>query len=137
MVYKKTVNCNTSNLGMLRHFVSGVLYERQVPANLVNMIVLAVDEVCANRMIHSNQENHEEAIEVSIRPGRNENEVLIEIKDQGDCFDIASYCVPNMTEVVKQRKTGGMGLILVKKIIDHIQVYKDGNTNICQLYKKL
>lgn len=136
MVYKKKVTCETSNLEEIRKFLKRVLHQFQIVEEEAHMVVLAVDEVCANRIIHSNACNPEELIEVSVE--RNlEEDLIIEISDQGATFDIESYHAPSMKEVVDEKKKGGMGLILVKKIMDKIEVFEVHGKSVCRLSKKV
>ena len=129
------VNCSTKNLKEIRTFVEASLKELSVPANEIGMIVLAIDEICANFIIHSNQCNEEQEIEILIK---NENQgVSIEILDEGEYFDLSSYKEPDIQEIVKEKRKGGMGLILVKRIMDSIEFKKVNNHNVCRLFKKV
>lgn len=136
MMYKKTVGCSKINLKKIRDFVFLTLENLNVDAIQANLIAVAVDEVCANRIIHSHQCNDRHMIQIRIT---NEPRGLltIEIADSGQTFDIEAYQIPNMEDIVRDRKSGGMGLILVKKIMDHIQVDTIGHLNVCRLYKQL
>jgi len=129
------VNCSTKNLKEIRTFVEASLKELSVPANDIALIVLAIDEICANFIIHSNHCNEDQEIEILIK---NENQgVSIEILDQGEYFDLASYKEPELQELVKEKRKGGMGLLLVKRIMDSIEFKKENNQNVCKLFKKI
>jgi len=102
----------------------------------INRLVLAVDEVCANLIIHSHHCNPEESIELFIDVG-SEGGVTFSIVDQGTSFDICSYQEPSLSDVVNQKKKGGVGLMLVKRIMDRIDFKCETGKNICTLYKKM
>lgn len=129
------VSCLKQNLKRVRQFVSDTLESYPVNASDVNLMVLAVDELCANLIIHSHDCNPNECIEVSVR--KNEMTFVFEIKDtaQFPPFDIASYQTPELQQVVSERRSGGIGLILVKKIADEIHFEREGNHNICRISK--
>ncbi|OHX67189.1 ATP-binding protein [Flammeovirga pacifica] len=135
-MFTKKVNCETTNLHTIREFVLSSLNEYSVPLTQRDMIVVAVDEVCANRMIHSNSCDPSKEIEVSIS-NTSENAVIIEIKDGGAAFDIKTYQSPEITDVIKQHSKGGMGLRLVKNIMDAVHVVHDGKIQVCRLVKQL
>ncbi|ANQ50407.2 ATP-binding protein [Flammeovirga yaeyamensis] len=135
-MFTKKVNCETTNLHTIREFILSSLDEYSVPHAQRDMIVVAVDEVCANRMIHSNSCDPSKEIQVSVF-NTSENEVIIEIKDGGDAFDIKTYHSPEITDVIKQHRKGGMGLRLVKNIMDAVHVVQDGNFQVCRLVKQL
>ena len=51
-------------------------------------------------------------------------------------FDITKYEAPEIDEIIKTQRKGGIGLILVKKIMDDISFNKTAGKNCCRLYKK-
>lgn len=135
MVYSTKVQCQTSDLRPMRDFAWEVLLKYQVPEKEANLIVLALDEVCANRMIHSHNCNPNESLEVLIKDeGDN---LVFEIIDSATVFNIADYSVPSMDKVVKEKKNGNIGLILVKKIMDTIQIDSKNNLSVCRMIKKV
>ncbi len=135
MSYKTKVKCQTKNLRKIRTFVENTLRELQIPEKDRHLLIVAVDEVCANRIIHSNHCDHTHEIQVTIR--REVDEVIFEITDQGETFNVAEYKEPTLEHIIKEKKTGGLGLILVKRIIDHIQFETVGKKQICRLSKML
>ena len=99
-------------------------------------MVLAVDEVCANLIIHANNCNSDEYLElvVDVEP---KNKVVFIIKDKGIGFDITRYKEPELDELVTSKRKGGLGLMLVKRIMDKIEFSTEKNHNICKLIKNL
>jgi serine/threonine-protein kinase RsbW len=98
-------------------------------------MILAVDEVCANLMIHSHQCNPQESIELLIDVKK--TEVIFEIKDTGNGFNFTDYQEPTIKEIIIEKKKGGLGLMLVKRIMDKVEFIKKDNSNICRLRKKI
>ncbi len=115
-------------------FVSVSLKKHAFPDVQISTLVLAVDEVCANLIIHSHKCNPKEYIELSITVD-NDN-IVFDIIDNGAGFDISSYSEPSLGEIVKKKRKGGLGLILVRKIMDKIELITEDNRNICRLVKK-
>ena len=111
-----------------------------VGANLgeveTHKMVLAVDEICANLIIHANNCDASKNLNVSVDiiPSK---KVVFSIRDQGKSFDFESYTEPEMDKIVSSRRKGGLGLILVRRIMDHIEFTTEKNYNICRLVKKL
>jgi len=134
MIYSIEVPCKKNNLKKVRQFVERVLLGYLISPVETNMMVLAVDELCANLIIHSHSCNPDNSIEVRIQ--NQNNRFVFEIHDDADDnFNVAEYKTPDIQEVIKNRQSGGIGLILVKKIMDDIQFERDGTHNICRLYK--
>jgi serine/threonine-protein kinase RsbW len=129
------VSCSIENLKDIRSFVSKRLQELSIPELEINMIVLAVDEICANLIIHSAKGNKDQHLEVKIR---DENQgVSFEIMDQGEPFDLNNYEVPEINDIVQSKRKGGLGLMLVKRIMDKIEFRRENNYTICHLFKKV
>jgi serine/threonine-protein kinase RsbW len=99
-------------------------------------MVLAVDEVCANLIIHANKcdPSNKISLIVKVQP---DHEIQFLIKHEGDGFDINKYQEPGIDELVSSRRKGGLGLMLVKRIMDEISFTTEKNHNICTLIKHL
>ncbi len=101
----------------------------------MNQIVLAVDEICANLIIHANSEDPSKFISLAISEQR--NVVRFEITDRGLAFKRAEYKEPDLQEHVRVGKKGGVGLALVNRIMDKVEFKTIGDQNTCLLYKKI
>jgi serine/threonine-protein kinase RsbW len=134
MMHSLQVPCTKENLKEIRYFVDGALSRYNLSANDTNLIILAIDELCANLIIHSHQCNKNDFIEVKVK---NENNTFIfEIHDQShDSFNLLEYKVPEIQQIIHEKRNGSMGLILLKRIMDNIEVERKEGHNICRLYK--
>lgn len=136
MIYNYKVKCSKDKLREIRGFVTKVLQNYSLSEIEIGKLVLAVDEICANLMIHAHNCNPKETIELSIDVKENEC-ITFEILDKGIGFNICNYKEPTISEVLKKKKKGGIGLMLVKRIMDHIEFKREPNKNVCRLYKKI
>lgn len=130
------VSCQKKSLKQVRQFIESKLQTYQLPEVDKNLIIVAIDEVCSNLMAHSHQFNPEQYIEVAAKD--NSPHVFIcQIHDWGKPFNIIEYQVPPIEKVIKEKKSGGMGLILVKKIMDKIELDTSQGHTIYTFYKSL
>ncbi len=136
MKHKLSISCSKSNLLKIRHFVADQLVSINLSEVELHKLVLAVDEVCANLIIHSNHCNPTKKIDVIIDLIGSE-QIQFTIKDKGVSFDLNKYQEPSMNEIVSSGRKGGVGLILVKRIMDKIEFSTEKNYNICRLTKNL
>ena len=135
MIQKITIPCHTSKLKDVRDFVSLCIKSLDLTEKDQFLLVLAVDEICANRILHSNQNDNSRQLEVVI--ASENSDVVFYIKDQGDFFDLTNAAEPPaLADLAKERRKGGLGLSLIKKIIDSIEVFKEENYTIHRLIKK-
>jgi len=131
---KITVSCIKSNLKQIRRFVIDVLKKQHLEEIEIHSMVLAVDEVCANLIIHSNQCDPDKNIEVGIDTSQ-EYKITFDIIDRGTGFDIRKYPEPDLDEIIRNKRKGGVGLMLVKKIMDEIDFISKGDHSIVRLIK--
>ncbi len=127
------IDCSKNELIKIRQFTSDRLEDHNVPDLQAHKLVLAVDEVCTNLIIHANDCNPQSQIEFSIDFKR--KQIVFIFKDRGVGFDINKYESPSMEELVSARRQGGIGLMLVRIIMDKIEFSTEKNHNICRLIK--
>lgn len=137
MTKKIKVSCSRDNLRTIRDFVNENLRGIVINEEDLNLIVLAIDEVCSNLIIHSNQCNETESIEVSIKVKKEPNGVLFEIFDAGIAYNYSEYKEPSLLELIQQKRKGGLGLMLVRRIMDNIEFGTENSMNVCRMFKKL
>ncbi len=134
MIHYYKFYCSRENLKGIRDFVTGVLRNYSLSEIEINQMVLAVDEVCSNLIIHSHQCNADDSIELSVRnqPGG----VTFEIIDRAATyFDLSSYKSPDLKQIVKEGRNGGVGLMLVQKLMDKVEVEYNDSKSTWRLYK--
>jgi serine/threonine-protein kinase RsbW len=135
MHYNFKVPCQKKRLIDIRDFINDVLKKHLKSEIDINSMVLAVDEVCANLMIHSHQCDPDKCLELLVRIEK--NEIIFEIRDTGNGFNITNYKEPSIREIITEKKKGGLGLMLVRRIMDNIEFVRNNNRNIYRLSKKL
>jgi serine/threonine-protein kinase RsbW len=129
-----TISCKKENLKEIREFVQKTLNSLGFSEIEANQAILAVDEVCANIIIHSNRENVNASLKVQI--SQNNEQIFFEITDpQPSFFDFESYKSSDNQALIKEKRKGGMGLKLVHTIMDEVKLVKNETFTIWQLIK--
>lgn len=136
MEYKYKIGCSIENLKGVRDFIRGTLKGKGVPDLKISEMVLALDEMCSNLMIHAHQCNPDDLFELNIR-FKNSHTVIFEIIDDRSVFDINQFDEPGIDNLVHEKRKGGLGIRLVKTIMDKIEYEEKEGKNICRLTKKL
>ena len=57
--------------------------------------------------------------------------------DKGRGFDLRKYPEPDIKDIIKQKRKGGVGLLLVKRIMDEIDFIDKKDYHIVRLIKNL
>ncbi|MDH5603238.1 MAG: ATP-binding protein [Cyclobacteriaceae bacterium] len=135
MKYFYKIPCKKDHLKDLRSFVWKALVNHGLTEIDISTLVLAIDEICANLIIHSDCRDPNEFIKININIIKNEG-IEFSIHDHGSGFDISKYDAPTLDELIKTKRKGGIGLILVRKIMDKIELVNESGQNVCKLYKK-
>lgn len=133
MKHRLDIACQTSALSELRTFLQGELIGVSLSEIEKHQVTLAVEEVCANLIIHSHGCNPQDYIQLEILSSA--QKLIFEISDQGKAFNILTYEAPDLKKVMVEKRKGGLGIILVKKIMDEIEFESKNGTNTCRLIK--
>jgi serine/threonine-protein kinase RsbW len=133
MNHKLNLSCSTAALAELRSFLQQNLAIFKLTEVDRHQVTLAVEEVCANLIIHSHACNPKEEIHLEVTELN--KKIIVEITDKGDAFNLLEYEVPDLSQVIEEKRKGGIGILLVKKIMDEIQFESKNGKNICRIIK--
>ena len=130
------VPSSTENLALIRDFVSKIGEQAGFDEVEVAKIALAVDEACANVIEHAYGSDTRR--EVKVRAVVDDDALRFEIIDTGRGFDPGQIQGNNVEELIRQRKSGGLGLRLIRAIMDDVQYQiVPGEKNELRMTKKL
>ncbi len=132
-----TFPCNKSSLCEVRQKVALQLSHYGVSEKTRNRIVLAIDEACANAIIHGHRcdSNRHISMDVAIKDGQ----MHVDIYDVGkiNAAPRRASVRPDINAYVESRRCGGLGLPLMHSIMDQVHYHSRGNQTICSLRKNL
>lgn len=134
MNYKYKIGCNIENLKGVRDFIRTSLNSHNISELEISEIVLALDEMCSNLMIHTHHCNPDDLFELQIHVHKG-NPLVFDIIDDMNSFDINEFNTPALNNIINEKRKGGLGIRLVKSIMDKIEYLKDDGKNICRLTK--
>jgi anti-sigma regulatory factor (Ser/Thr protein kinase) len=95
----------------------------------------AVDEACTNiiKYAYSGQNGT-----ITVTCDRQNNDFVVTIRDWGKPFDPESVSLPDLEADLDERKTGGLGIYLMKKLMDDVSYSFDArNGNTLVMRKRL
>jgi serine/threonine-protein kinase RsbW len=112
------VPSSTGNLALIRDFVTRVGSQAGLDDMEIGNLELAVDEACANVIEHAYE--HDRTKQVVIRAVFDEDTLRIEVVDTGKGFDPQAVQDEDIKRLAAERKTGGLGLRLIKTLMDEV-----------------
>ncbi len=116
---------------VIRQF--GDLHE--VPSRVLYAVNLALDEVTTNVIRHGfdDPKNKEIVAHVIARGG----EVMTEVTDSGRAFDPLAAPPPNLDAPLSERTLGGLGIHLVRSLMDGVEYRRENGKNVLTLRKRI
>ena len=113
------VKSQTDKLVQVRNFISEAARTFGFKEDDVDKIALAVDEACTNIIKYAYEHDTNKEIEVSVHTSNGKFEVVI--TDYGKDFNPNAVKLPDMQEYVKHYQKGGLGMYLMKSLMDRIE----------------
>lgn len=131
-----SIKSRTENLSEVREFTERFARHVGFSDDIINKIILAVDEACTNIIKHAYKNSPDGDILISFTFEK--NKLSISILDNGNHFEPYKIPEPDIKEFYKQKKSGGLGMYLMKKLMDEV-IYStsSGNFNQVTLVKYL
>ncbi len=113
------VKSTTDNLERIREFIKSVSAQSGFSDDVIDKISLAVDEACTNIIKHAykNSPNGDIVINAKLF----DNKLTVSITDFGLDFNPDSVPVPDIKKYYQQHKVGGLGIYLMKKLMDEVK----------------
>lgn len=127
---------DTKYLATVREAIFDLIARSDFPGDDVNHIVLAVDEAVANIIEHAYQDQPDGEMEIDLSLHADAEKFEVIVADAGRRFDPYRVDTPNMEEHVRLGKKSGLGIFLMRKIMDQVSYRFCGNgANELQMIK--
>lgn len=114
-------------LDEIRDFVGDIAQSGGFNDKDVYNIQLATDEAASNIIEHSYEGVDDGVLEISC--GIKKNMITIILIDHGKSFDPSHVPMPNLKADLSERQIGGLGLYLMRKLMDEVQYETDPQKN--------
>ena len=130
-----TIPSRTERLIDVRTFVANAAMACGFGESDVDNITLAVDEACTNIIKHAYNYDTNKKIDVDVFANGTKLEIVI--SDNGKNFNPDAVPTPNMKEYIAQHRRGGLGMYLMKRIMDSVEFSFQANKNTLRMVKHL
>jgi len=107
----------------------------EIPTRIQQDVHLALDEIISNLILHGyrDSEPHHIAVTISIDAGFLE----VELIDDAPSFNVLETENPETDLPLDERPPGGLGIYLVKRLMDEIDYFRRDDLNHLLLKKRL
>lgn len=105
-------------LDEIREYVGNIARRNGFGDKDVYNIQLATDEAASNIIEHAYEHIPDGILEISC--GMQDNAIKIMLTDFGEAFDPSEVPLPDLQADLAQRKIGGLGIFLMRKLMDEV-----------------
>ena len=124
----------TSYLALVRDIAKKMAETAGFPSATAEQIALAVDEATTNIIEHAYR--GEPGREIELRLEDRGPELRVELIDTGQMVDPRTVPRVDIGRFVTERRTGGLGMHLMEKIMDSVTFRRSARRNVCALVKR-
>lgn len=120
-----------NNLRDFVEFVSSCAEGQGISPGRITEIGVATEEVLVNICNYAYQDQVGD-VKVSCILD-DESRFIIEIEDAGIPFDVLSIGEPDLIDDIDERQVGGLGVFIIKELVEDVQYRREDNKNILKL----
>jgi serine/threonine-protein kinase RsbW len=122
-------------LDEIREFVGGIARLGGFSDKDVYNIQLAADEAASNMIEHSYENIPDGVIDLSC--DMEDDQIRIVLIDYGEPFDPSAIPLPDLKADLSDRKIGGLGIFLMRKLMDEVHYEpKPDKSNVLTMIKR-
>ena len=133
--HRLTLHNDIEEIPLLADFVDMVCEDVGADASLAMSLNLALEEAVTNSMLYAYPQGTTGLVDIE---GGNQGSTLTFIvSDSGVAFDPTQQAEADVTLGVEERPIGGLGIFLVREIMDEVRYERQGERNVLTLSKQL
>lgn len=126
---KLTVGANLANLERVLGFVEEILRDKNVPEKTITKVQFVLDEMFTNIASYAYPDRNGEVViicELSYK-----QKIIIHLEDGGIAYNPLDREKPDVELPVESREIGGLGIFLVKNMVDEMKYcYEEGRNKL-------
>lgn len=130
-----TLRNNLDELGRLATELEAFCARHGIGPKVLNALNLALEEVVTNVISYgfADEDAHDIAVSIEIDGG----ELKAWVEDDGAEFDPLSRSDPDVRAAIADRRVGGLGVLLVKRLMDDVSYARVDGRNVLSMRKRL
>ncbi|MFC5498077.1 ATP-binding protein [Caenimonas terrae] len=134
-VFSRRIAGSFSEIHPLADAISEWASVQAVPPRVINSVILMLDELITNVVMHGFRDSGEGSIEVTL--AIEDGCVAATVRDSAPAFDPFSIPEADTSLDAEDRGIGGLGVHFVRKMSDGYGYRRDGDINEVSLRKRL
>lgn len=124
-------------LSMINQFLEEASEELGLSTAFAMSLNLVMEEAISNIIFYAYDKDTvvEDAVDISL--ARQDGELVVTLIDHGVAFDPTLKKDPDITLSAEERPIGGLGIFLIKKIMDEVSYKREGDRNFFIMKKRI
>jgi len=129
-----TIPAQMSFLSQIRDFIGQVGRKFKYSDKLINSFKLVIDEACTNIIRHGYRDV--KGGEITLKAIIRRQSLTIVVIDQGKSYDPRQANTPDLEKYINIGKKGGLGILMMRKLMDDVQYNITSRGNELRLTKQ-
>lgn len=130
-----SIKNNLADIEMLAGNIASFGEMQGIPNSIIFAINLSLDELITNTINYGYNDKNEHSITVDLE--LTETEVIIELIDDGRPFNPLEHSEPDIGQDLDDRPIGGLGIHLVRNMMNQVDYQRRDDKNIIIMKKLL
>ena len=132
---KLVLRNDIQQIPQLAEFILAIAEDKHLGRSLAMNLNLALEEAVTNVMLYAYPKDTEGLIDIEAL--LKENAIVFNVSDSGKPFDPTSAPEVDTTKDLEERKIGGLGIHLVRKIMDEVHYTREEGLNVLTMIKNI
>lgn len=133
--HTRTFPARYESLAAIGEFIAAAAEQAGFNECTAYQVQLAIDEACSNIIEHAYGGEGSGVIECSYHI--RDDELVVILRDTGEPFEPETVPEPNLSPNIEERTGGGLGLYLIRRIMDEVSFdFQSERGNVLTLTKR-
>ena len=130
------LNADLGELRHLRAFVEGFCESHTLDAHLANQLFLVLEEIFTNAVNYGYQPDERAAGKVRVSLSTSDGRLTLIFEDNGTAYNpFEEAPEPDVDGTVEEREVGGLGVFLIRELMDEVNYQRRDGLNHYELVK--
>ncbi len=130
-----TLKSERTELSRLHSWLEQITSDLEIPPDIFFRLDLCLEEIVSNIIFYAYSDD--EIHDINIKVENNIDNVRVTVEDDGDEFNPLVYPSPDLEAPLCEREVGGLGIHLVKEMMDDFHYERKNGKNIVTFTKSL
>jgi serine/threonine-protein kinase RsbW len=133
--FRVTIGADCGKIAEVNAAFAAFAEAHALPVSVRRSLHVALDELLSNILAHgfAGRDGGEVTVEAVLRADR----VSVTVTDDGGPFDPLAMAAPDTTLTPEARRLGGLGIHLVRQMMDEVSYHRRADRNVVVLAKRL